>query len=130
VAAEMARLAAAWRSPVTRDAVATAVRKAKNAGNEVLTGETGLIARMPIFGEVITYLTDEVYDARDAADTSRAERSVHREAQAYLQVGGVERELDRSSRVVSAQLPPRTPGQFADQRFLASSTQSHPVSPG
>jgi hypothetical protein len=25
---------------------------------------------MPIFGEVITYLTDEVYDARDAADTA------------------------------------------------------------
>jgi glycine/D-amino acid oxidase-like deaminating enzyme len=73
-------------TPVTRDALATAVREAKNAGNDVLTGETGLIARMPISGDVITYLADEAYDARDATDTSRAERSARRQAQAYLEV--------------------------------------------
>jgi hypothetical protein len=33
-------------------------------------------------------------------------------------------------RVVSAQLPPRTPGQVCDQRFLTSSACSRPVCPG
>jgi hypothetical protein len=41
---------------------------------------------MPISGDVITYLADEGYDARDAADTSRAERSARRQAQDYLEV--------------------------------------------
>jgi hypothetical protein len=73
-------------APVTREALAAAVRDAKNAGNEHLTGETGLIARMPISGDLITYLADEGYDARSAADTSRAERSARRQARAYLDV--------------------------------------------
>jgi hypothetical protein len=71
---------------VTREALAAAVRAAKEAGTGDLTGETGLIARMPVSGDLITYLADEGYDARDAADTSRAERSARRQAQAYLAV--------------------------------------------
>lgn len=73
-------------APVTREALAAAVRAAKEAGNADLTGETGLIARMPVSGDLITYLADEGYDARDAADTSRAERSARQQAQAYLAV--------------------------------------------
>jgi hypothetical protein len=73
-------------APVTREALAAAVRAAKEAGTGGLTGETGLIARMPVSGDLITYLADEGYDARDAADTSRAERSARRQAQAYLAV--------------------------------------------
>ncbi|MGP4020670.1 FAD-dependent oxidoreductase [Saccharopolyspora sp. 5N708] len=71
---------------VTRDAIGTAVREAKKAGVAELTAETGLIARMPISGDLITYLADEGYDARSAADTTRAEVGARRQAQAYLRV--------------------------------------------
>ncbi|MFE4002243.1 FAD-dependent oxidoreductase [Nocardioides sp. YIM B13467] len=71
---------------LTREQIAEAVRQAKRAGVEGLTGDTGLTARMPISHDLITYLADEAYDARDAADTSRAERSARRQAQAYLRV--------------------------------------------
>ncbi|GLY65022.1 FAD-dependent oxidoreductase [Amycolatopsis taiwanensis] len=72
--------------PVTREAIGAAVRAAKEAGVTDLSGESGLIARMPVSGDVISYLADEGYDARDAADTSRAERSARRQAQEYLKV--------------------------------------------
>ncbi len=71
---------------VTRDQIAAAVRAAKSSGHQQLTGETGLTARMPVSEDLITYLADEGYDARDAAETSRAERSARRQAQRYLQV--------------------------------------------
>jgi hypothetical protein len=71
---------------ITRDSLRTAVQKAKHAGVTGLTAETGLIARMPISGDLITYLADEGYDARDAAQTSRAELSARRQAQRYLHV--------------------------------------------
>lgn len=71
---------------VTREQIAEAVRQAKRAGARDLTGDTGLTARMPISHDLITYLADEGYDARDAEDTSRAERSARRQAQAYLQI--------------------------------------------
>jgi hypothetical protein len=69
-----------------RKAIATAVRVAKLAGDTDLTGEAGLIARMPISGDLIAYLADEAYDARSARDTSRAEIAARRQAQAYLRV--------------------------------------------
>ncbi|MEU6036828.1 FAD-dependent oxidoreductase [Actinomadura sp. NPDC047616] len=72
--------------PVTRQALAAAVRAAKRSGGGHLTGEAGLVARMPVSGDLITYLADEGYDARSAADTSRAERSARRQAQDYLRV--------------------------------------------
>ncbi|SDY46746.1 FAD dependent oxidoreductase [Saccharopolyspora shandongensis] len=71
---------------VTREAIGAAVRAAKKAGAPGLTAESGLIARMPISGDLITYLADEGYDARSAADTTRAEIGARRQAQAYLQV--------------------------------------------
>ncbi|MEU6262352.1 FAD-dependent oxidoreductase [Saccharopolyspora shandongensis] len=71
---------------VTREAIGAAVRAAKRAGAPDLTAESGLIARMPISGDLITYLADEGYDARSAADTTRAEIGARRQAQAYLQV--------------------------------------------
>jgi glycine/D-amino acid oxidase-like deaminating enzyme len=72
--------------PLTRKAVSEAVHAAKASGASELTGHTGLVARMPVSHDVITYLADESYDARSAADTSRAERSARRQAQAYLRV--------------------------------------------
>jgi hypothetical protein len=71
---------------VVRKAIAEAVRSAKRAGATDLTGEAGLIARMPISGDLIAYLVDEAYDARSARDTSRAEIAARRQAQAYLRV--------------------------------------------
>ncbi|MEV0699817.1 FAD-dependent oxidoreductase [Saccharopolyspora sp. NPDC050389] len=71
---------------ITKDAIGVAVRAAKKAGAPDLTAESGLIARMPISGDLITYLADEGYDARSAADTTRAEIGARRQAQAYLQV--------------------------------------------
>ncbi|MBK1786617.1 FAD-dependent oxidoreductase [Prauserella cavernicola] len=71
---------------VDRALMTTAIRAAKRAGRDDLTGESGLVARMPVSGDLITYLADEGYDARSAADTSRAERSARRQAQAYLDV--------------------------------------------
>ena len=73
-------------APMTRAALSEAVRAAKESGASDLTGHTGLVARMPVSNDVITYLADESYDARSAADTSRAERSARRQAQAYLRV--------------------------------------------
>lgn len=72
--------------PLTRSVLSDAVRAAKDSGVPELTGHAGLIARMPVSNDFITYLADESYDARSAADTSRAERSARRQAQAYLRV--------------------------------------------
>jgi hypothetical protein len=69
---------------ITRQDVTSAVRAAKRAGTEDLTAEAGLVARMPVSGDLITYLADEGYDARDAADTSRAEAGARRQSLAYL----------------------------------------------
>jgi hypothetical protein len=71
---------------VTVDTVGAAVRSAKAAGVDGLLAESGLVARMPVSGDVIMYLVDEGYDARSAADTTRAEISARRQAQAYLPV--------------------------------------------
>ncbi len=62
------------------------MRAAKRRGVEPLMAETGLVARVPISGDVIAYLVDEGYDARDAVDTSRAEAHARAQAQAYLHV--------------------------------------------
>lgn len=71
---------------VTVRTVGEAVRSAKAAGVDGLLAETGLVARMPVSGDVIAYLVDQGYDARSAADTSRAEISARAQAQAYLGV--------------------------------------------
>ena len=73
-------------APITRETVSAALRAAKDAGMPGLSGTTGLITRMPVSGDLITYVADEEYDARSGADTSRAERSGRIQAQACLQV--------------------------------------------
>jgi hypothetical protein len=75
--------------PIDVDAGRTALKKAvtarKAAGAPNLLAETGLVARLPVSGDIITYLVDEGYDARSAMDTSRAEAHARLQAQAYLQ---------------------------------------------
>jgi hypothetical protein len=71
---------------LSKDTIGGAVRAAKRRGAGPLLAETGLIARVPISGDVIAYLVDEGYDARDAVDTSRAEAHARAQAQAYLRV--------------------------------------------
>jgi len=44
------------------------------------------VTRLPISGDVIAYLVDEAYDARDSRDISRAEASARIQAEAYLEV--------------------------------------------
>jgi hypothetical protein len=67
-----------------REKFTCAIREAKQHGIQPLLSEAGLVARMPISGDVIAYIVDEGYDARSAADTSRAEASARAQAQAYL----------------------------------------------
>ncbi|OZC87755.1 FAD-dependent oxidoreductase [Rhodococcus sp. 05-340-1] len=69
---------------VTVATLGAAVRDAKASGKTNLLAESGLVARMPISGDVIAYLVDEGYDARSARDTSRAESHARVQAQAYL----------------------------------------------
>jgi hypothetical protein len=73
-------------APITRETLSAALRAAKDAGTAGLSGTTGLITRMPVSEDLVTYIADEEYDARSAADTSRAERSARIQAQACLQV--------------------------------------------
>jgi hypothetical protein len=67
-----------------RNTFSAAIRKAKGLGIEHLNSETGLVSRMPISGDLITYVVDEGYDARSAVETSRAEASGRAQAQSYL----------------------------------------------
>lgn len=60
---------------VTRQAVGRAVRAARLAGVGPLISDSGLVARVPISGDLITYIVDEGYDARDAADTAAPRRA-------------------------------------------------------
>jgi hypothetical protein len=71
---------------LSKQRIAAAVRAARDHGIGPLISTHGLVARIPISGDVIAYLVDEGYDARDARDVSRAEASARRQAKAYLQV--------------------------------------------
>lgn len=68
-----------------REELQKAVVASKAAGDKRLLAETGLVARLPVSGDIITYIVDEAYDARNASDTSRAEARARKQAQAYLQ---------------------------------------------
>jgi hypothetical protein len=69
---------------VNRDRVAEAVRLARTKSIGPLLAEHGLVARLPISGDIICYLVDEGYDARDAQQVSRAESHARLQSQAYL----------------------------------------------
>jgi hypothetical protein len=61
-----------------------AIRNAHARGAAPLSKVKSLVVRVPLSNEVIAYLVSEVYDARDAASISRAERNGRRQAWAYL----------------------------------------------
>jgi hypothetical protein len=69
---------------VSRAEWARAVRDAKSRGAENMTKEHGLVARLPHSGEIIAFLADETYDARDARSTSAAERRAREQAWSYV----------------------------------------------
>lgn len=69
---------------VSRAEWARAVRDAKSRGANTMTKEHGLVARLPHSGEIIAFLADECYDARDARSTSAAERRAREQAWAYV----------------------------------------------
>lgn len=71
---------------LSRENVAAAVRAARDRGVGPLISAQGLVTRIPISGDVIAYLVDEGYDARDARDVSRAEVSARIQVKAYLEV--------------------------------------------
>lgn len=70
---------------ISRAVWAGAVRDAKARGAERMTKEQGLVARLPHSGEVIAFLADEAYDARDARSISAAERHAREQAWAYIE---------------------------------------------
>jgi hypothetical protein len=63
-----------------------AIHAAKQAGVGPLSKDTSMLARVPLSGDVITYLVSEAYDARSAASISTAERLGRKQAWAYLDV--------------------------------------------
>jgi len=69
---------------VSRAEWARAVRDAKSRGADNMTKEHGLVARLPHSGEIIAFLADERYDARDARSTSAAERRAREQAWSYV----------------------------------------------
>ncbi|MGH3888088.1 MAG: FAD-dependent oxidoreductase [Pseudonocardiaceae bacterium] len=71
---------------LSKENVAAAVRAARDSGVGPLISAQGLVTRLPISGDVIAYLIDEAYDARDSRDVSRAEASARIQAKAYLEV--------------------------------------------
>ncbi|MBB5917588.1 hypothetical protein BJY24_006500 [Nocardia transvalensis] len=69
----------------TRDLLAAAVADAKLRGAPLLA-ERGLVARLPISGDVVAYVVDEGYDARDARELTRAQAHARAQARDYLDV--------------------------------------------
>jgi hypothetical protein len=70
---------------VSRTEWARAVRRAKERGAKRMTKEHGLVVRLPHSGEVLAFLADEAYDARDARSISAAEQHAREQAWAYVQ---------------------------------------------
>jgi glycine/D-amino acid oxidase-like deaminating enzyme len=70
---------------ISRAVWAGAVRDAKGRGAKRMTKERGLVARLPHSGEIVAFLADEAYDARDARSTSEAERHAREQAWAYVE---------------------------------------------
>ncbi len=69
---------------VSRAVWADAIKAAKADGEHELSKENGLVARLAHGADVVAFLADEAYDARDARSLSAAERSGRRQAWAYL----------------------------------------------
>ncbi|WP_282779274.1 FAD-dependent oxidoreductase [Nocardia sp. CC201C] len=71
---------------VSRERLGAAIAAAKLHGIGPLSAERGLVARLPISDDVITYVIDEGYDARDIREVTRAQQSSRVQARAYLEV--------------------------------------------
>ncbi|MRH92327.1 FAD-dependent oxidoreductase [Nocardia sp. SYP-A9097] len=72
---------------VTRASMTAAITTAKLRGAAgPLYADRGLVARLPISGDVIAYVVDEDYDVRDPVSYGRAVTSSGRQAAAYLEV--------------------------------------------
>lgn len=71
---------------LSRARIAVAVGQARERGIGPLISGQGLVARLPVSGDVIAYLVDEGYDARDSREVSRAEAHARIQARAYLEV--------------------------------------------
>jgi len=54
------------------------------AGGAPISKTGGVVARLPISGDVVLYLASEDYDARDARSIARAERAARAQAWEYL----------------------------------------------
>lgn len=67
-------------------AVGRTIRQAQARGNADLSSSTGYVARLPISGDVVTYLADEDVDATDAIAYTRAIQHARGQAWAYLRV--------------------------------------------
>ncbi|KQY32143.1 MULTISPECIES: FAD-dependent oxidoreductase [Nocardia] len=68
---------------IARDTLSAAIRAAKSGGAPLLA-ERGLVARLPVSGDVITYVVDEAYDARDVGQLARAQTHARIQARDYL----------------------------------------------
>jgi hypothetical protein len=71
------------QAEVTRETLGTAIAASKRQGAPLLA-ERGLVARLPISGDVVAYVVDEGYDARDARELTRAQSHARIQAQDYL----------------------------------------------
>jgi hypothetical protein len=68
-----------------RQTWADAVHAGKAHGLHALTKEMGFVVRIPGSNDVLAYLADEAFDARDAWSISHAERRGRRQAWQYLE---------------------------------------------
>jgi hypothetical protein len=69
---------------VSRAVMRAAVLDGRSHGIAPLISEYGLVTRLPISGDIIAYVVDEGYDARDAREVSRAEAHARLQAAAYV----------------------------------------------
>ena len=75
---------------VSAAAVTEAIRKARARGVKPISKDRSVMVRMPLSGDVVTYLASEDYDPRDVRSLSRAESAGRAQAWTYL---GILREL-------------------------------------
>lgn len=72
-------------APVSRVLWEHAIRSGKTRGLRGLTKEHGLVVRLPGSNDVLAFLADESYDARDARASGDAERRGREQAWSYLE---------------------------------------------
>ncbi len=68
---------------IRADAIRAVLDRAKATGAPI-TKTSGVVARLPISGDVVLYLASEDYDARDAHSIAAAERAARAQAWEYL----------------------------------------------